>query len=198
MLACSRVTYRAPRGSSDANRRMMVLVRPDQEASVLSSLSAEERSVLLTELLRAHPELRAEAETITTTLLRAGDNGQITDDVARKLRGLHISELADRASDQQDGQAAPSYAVAAEMLAEVVQPYLEDIARRARLGARRAAADIGIAVLLGLYECREDTGDDLILTQTGLPDAVDDFARTVYKALRAAHLILPASVTRCR
>ena len=71
MLACSRVTYRAPRGSSDANRRMMVLVRPDQEASVLSSLSAEERSVLLTELLRAYPELRAEAETITTTLLRA-------------------------------------------------------------------------------------------------------------------------------
>ena len=91
----------------------------------------------------------------------------------------------------------PSYAVAAEMLAEVVQPYLDDIARRARLGARRAAVDIGVAVLLGLYECREETNDDMILTHAGLPDAVDDLARTVYKALRAAHLTLPALTDEC-
>jgi len=104
---------------------------------VLRSLSDDKRSVLLTELLRAHPELRAEAETIATTLLRAGDVDQISDDVARKLRGLHISELAGRAGSQWDGQYVPSYPVAAEMLAEVVQPYLDDAARRARLGARR-------------------------------------------------------------
>jgi hypothetical protein len=172
-------------------------VRPDQEGSVLSSLSDGERSVLLTELLRAHPELRAEAETIAATLLSAGDVGQIIDDVAGELRGLHINELAGRAGDQWDGLYVPSYAVAAEMLAEVVQAYLGDIARRARLGARRAAVDIGVAVLLGLYECREETNDDMILTHAGLPDAVDDLARTVYQALRAAHLTLPALTDEC-
>jgi hypothetical protein len=164
---------------------------------VLSSLSDGERSVLLTELLRAHPELRAEAETIAATLLSAGDVGQIIDDVAGELRGLHINELAGRAGDQWDGLYVPSYAVAAEMLAEVVQAYRGDIARRARLGARRAAVDIGVAVLLGLYECREETNDDMILTHAGLPDAVDDLARTVYQALRAAHLTLPALTDEC-
>jgi hypothetical protein len=172
-------------------------VRPDQEASVLNSLSDGERSVLLTELLRAHPELRAEAETIATTLLRAGDINQVIDDIAEELRGLHISELAGRVGNQWDGQNMPSHAVAAEMLAEVVQPYLDDAARRARLGARRAAADIGVAVLLGLYECREETGDDMILTHAGLPDAVDNLARTVYKALRAAHVSLPGLTDEC-
>src|SRR5260370_42079594 len=93
-------------------------VRPDQEASVLRSLSDDKRSVLLTELLRAHPELRAEAGTIATTLLRAGDGDQISDDVARKLRGLHISELAGRAGTQADGQSVPSDPVAAEIVAE--------------------------------------------------------------------------------
>jgi len=63
------------------------------------------------------------------------------------------------------------------MLADIVQPYLDDIARRVRLGARRAAAKIGVAVLLGVYECREEAGDDLVLTHAGLPDAVDDLAR---------------------
>ncbi len=152
-------------------------VRPDREASALSSLSAEEQSVLLTELLRAHPELRAEAEAITTSLLSAGDDGQIIDDVAGRLRGLHISELVDRAGSQWDEQDVSSYPAAAEMLADIVQPYLDDIARRVRLGARRAAAKIGVAVLLGVYECREETGDDLVLTHAGLPDAVDDLAR---------------------
>jgi len=36
-------------------------------------------------------------------------------------------------------------------------------------GARRPAAGIAIAVLLGLYECREDTDEDMLLVQMGLP-----------------------------
>jgi hypothetical protein len=40
---------------------------------------------------------------------------------------------------------------------DVLQPYIDDLTRRNERGARRAAADIAIAVLFGLYECREDT-----------------------------------------
>lgn len=41
-----------------------------------------------------------------------------------------------------------------ERLVDVLQPYIDNLTWRKERGARRAAADIAIAVLLGLYECR--------------------------------------------
>lgn len=106
----------------------------DESRSPLDSLYEHDRCVLLTELLRAHPELLPEAETIATTLLIADDR-QIEKDVADKLRSLRVSALADRIGHQQDEKRA-----AAGLLAEVIQPYLDDIVLRASIGARTAAA----------------------------------------------------------
>lgn len=64
-------------------------------------------------------------------------------------------------------------------------------------GARRAAADIAIAVLLGLYECRDDTDEDMLLVQMGLHGAADDLARTVYKKVKSLHLSLPSLADEC-
>jgi hypothetical protein len=64
-------------------------------------------------------------------------------------------------------------------------------------GARRAAADIAIAVLLGLYACREDTDEDMLLVRMGLPGAADDLARTVYKKVKSLHLSLPSLADEC-
>ncbi len=159
--------------------------------AALDALSAAERSVVLAELLRARPELRAEAEALAASLLSAGDIGQIAEDVAAELRALHIGELADRAGPQWDGGYGEPHEAASEMLAEVVQPYLDDLARRARLGAERAACDIGIGVLLGLYDCRECDDNDKVLTHARTPDAVDALARTVFETLRKARMRLP-------
>jgi hypothetical protein len=60
-----------------------------------------------------------------------------------------------------------------------------------------AAADIVVAVMLGLYECREDTDEDMLLVQLGLPGAADDLARTVYKKVRPLHLSLPSLAEEC-
>jgi hypothetical protein len=38
--------------------------------------------------------------------------------------------------------------------------------------------------MLGLYECREDTDEDMLLVRMGLPSAADDLARTVYDKVR--------------
>ena len=130
----------------------------DVSRSPLDSLYDHDRFVLLTELLRAHPELLPEAETIATTLLIA-DERQIEKDVADKLRSLRVSAR--------------------------------------RLGARSAAADVGIGVMLGAYDCREETSEDLVLTRAGLPDAADNLARSVYKVLQAKHLTLPGLTDEC-
>jgi hypothetical protein len=67
-------------------------------------------------------------------------------------------------------------------------------------GGRNAAPGGGrtaVAVMLGLYECREDTDEDMLLARMGLPGAADDLARAVYKSVRSLHLSLPSLADEC-
>ena len=80
---------------------------------------------------------------------------------------------------------------------EVLQPYIDDLTRRKERGAGRAAAEIAIAVLCGLHECREDTEEDMLLVRMGLPGAADDLARMVSKRVKALRLSLPSLADEC-
>ena len=51
-------------------------------------LSDDERSVRPSELLLRHPELAAEAEEITSTLLVVEDDQELADEITAKLRAL--------------------------------------------------------------------------------------------------------------
>ena len=54
-------------------------------------LSDDERSVLLSELLLRHPELDAEAEEITTTLLVVENDQELAGEITARLRALRPS-----------------------------------------------------------------------------------------------------------
>ena len=140
-------------------------------------LSDDERSVLLAELLLRHPELAAEAEEITSALLVVDDR-ELTGEITARLRTLRLSGPV-------------SVDAGRERVLEVLQPYIDDLTWRKESGARRAAADIAAAVMLGLYECRADTDEDMLLVRMGLPDAADGLARGVYEKVRRLHLSLP-------
>lgn len=116
-------------------------------------LSDDERSVLLAELLLRHPELAAEAEEITSALLVVDDQELIGEVTARpralRLRGPEPVEAG------------------RGRVLEVLRPYIDDLTWRKERGARRAAADTAAAVMLGLYECREDTDEDMLLVRPG-------------------------------
>ena len=146
-------------------------------------LSDDERSVLLAELLLRHPELAAEAEEISSALLVVDDQ-ELIDEITARLRALRPSGPV--SVDAGQGR-----------VLEVLQPYIDDLTWRKERGARRAAADIAVAVMLGLYECREDTDEDMLLVQLDLPGAADDLARTVYKKVRPLHLSLPSLAEEC-
>jgi hypothetical protein len=147
-------------------------------------LSDDERSVLLSELLLRHPELVAEAEEITSTLLVVENDQDLTDEITAKLRALRPSGPV------------PVDAGRARVF-EALQPYIDYLTWRKERGARRAAADIAIAVLLGLHECRDDTDKDMLLVRMGLPDTADDLARTVYRKVKSLHLSLPSLADEC-
>ena len=97
-------------------------------------LSDDERSVLLSELLLRHPELVAEAEEITSTLLVVENDQELADEITARLRALRASGPV--SVDTGRGR-----------VLDVLQPYIDDLTRRKERGARRAAADIAIAVL---------------------------------------------------
>ncbi|MGH3199279.1 MAG: hypothetical protein ACRDNT_25915 [Streptosporangiaceae bacterium] len=140
-------------------------------------LSDDERSVPLSELLLRHPELAAEAEEITSALLVVDDR-ELTGEITSRLRALRL-------------RGPVSVDAGRGLVLEVLQPYIDDLTWQKERGARRAAADIAVAVMLGLYECREDTDENMLLVRMGLPGAADDLARTVYDKVRPLHLSLP-------
>ena len=147
-------------------------------------LSDHERSVLLSELLLRHPELAAEAEEITSALLVVADDQELTGEITARLRALRL-------------RGPVSVDAGRGRVLEVLQPYIDDLTWRKERGARRAAADTAAAVMLGLYECREDTDEDMLLVRMGLPGAADDLARTVYEKVKPLHLSLPSLADEC-
>jgi hypothetical protein len=48
-----------------------------------------------------------------------------------------------------------------------------------------------------LYECREDTDEDMLLVRMGLPGAADDLARIAYAKVKPLHLSLPSLADEC-
>ena len=147
-------------------------------------LSEDERSVLLSELLLRHPELVAEAEEITSTLPVVENDQELADEITARLRALRPSGPV-------------SVDAGRRQVLDLLQPYIDDLTRRKERGARRAAADIAIAVLLGLYECRADTDEDMLLVRMGLPDAADALARAAYRKIKSLHLSLPSLADEC-
>jgi len=137
----------------------------------------------LSELLLRHPELAAEADEISSALLVVADQDLI-DEITARLRALRLSGPV--SVDAGRGR-----------ILQVLQPYIDDLTWRKERGARRAAADIAVAVMLGLYECREDTDKDMLLVRMGLPASADDLARAVYNKLRPLRLSLPSLAEEC-
>ncbi len=147
-------------------------------------LSDDECCDLLAELLLRHPELAAEAEEIASTLLVVENEQELGEEITAKLRALRASGPV--SVDAGRGR-----------VLDVLQPYIDDLTRRKERGARRAAAAIAVAVLSGLYGCREDTEEGMLLVRMGLPGAADDLARTVYRKIKSPHLSLPSLADEC-
>jgi hypothetical protein len=115
------------------------------------------------------------AEEITSTLLVVENDQELADEITARRRALRPNGPV--SVDTGQGR-----------VLDVLQPYIDDLIRRKERGARRAAADIAIAVLLGLYECRGDTDEDMLFVRMSLPGAADDLARIVYAKVKPLHL----------
>jgi hypothetical protein len=132
------------------------------QRSALDALSAAEKAAVLDELLAARPDLREPAEACAVRIMTDADRSAVADDVEDALQGLDIEELNTRAGYRPGrGYVHPAEA-ADEILDEALQPFLDDLQRRAGLGVRSAAVELATGVLLGLYNCRDGNSETLL------------------------------------
>ena len=137
-------------------------VRADRPSSALAALSANEKAVVLDELVAARPDLRELAETHAARLMSTEDRLAVAAHVVETLRGLDIEELNGHAGYRPGrGYIHPAEA-ADEILEEALEPFLHDLERRVTLGMSSAAVELAVGILLGLYQCRHAESETLL------------------------------------
>jgi hypothetical protein len=145
---------------------------------------------LLTELLLGHPELVDQAENGARALLTVADADGVAESIEWALREAATDQLALRAGRVYGRGYVHENEAASEILSELLQPDLDDLARRAALGLHDAASQIGLGLLRGLAGCRTAVEDGTVLAYAG-PDVTDDLAWSVFDALTKAKVSLP-------
>jgi hypothetical protein len=161
---------------------------PRKKTSALTALTLGEKGELLDQLLTARPELREQAEALAQGRLTEEDRDAVAADVAWAMSFHDIEELNGRAGYQPGrGYVHPGEA-ADEILDDALQPFLDDLTRRAELGLTAAAAELAAGVLCGLYACREPDSETLLEYS---PDYAIERARDVIDRCAKLGVALP-------
>lgn len=153
-----------------------------RKRSPLAALGPVELAGVLEELLRARPELSAEAERIARDQLADTEQDAVAEEVEWELRSLSSDDLNGRAGRQRWGYVDPSEA-AWELLEETVKAHDRDVERLIALGMIGPAVDTALGVVAGLYRCRGcDDGERLLSWAPDFPlehagSVVDDLAK---------------------
>ncbi len=111
----------------------------------------------------------------------------VANEVARNLQRIPLEALAARAGRRRGGYVHETDAAWA-LLEETVQPYVDDLQRRARLGLTDAAGQLAQGLVAGLYRCR-DAQDSTVLGYAG-EDAAEQLAEWAVREAVAAGLHL--------
>jgi hypothetical protein len=122
---------------------------PVQAASALDALRTSEQAQVLATLLRAHPELAAEAEWVATTLLSAPSRDEVCARLVETLTGYEFADM-----DAPDVGVCDPDDACVYLVDKALDPYLAEIRRRASLGLTNAAHGIATGVLSCLYLLR--------------------------------------------
>ena len=130
---------------------------------------------MLEALLKAHPDLLGEAERLAADILDGTTWESVSEDLTYTLRSLPLEALNDRAG-YQPGRGYVHECDAAGDVEETLAPYLDDVARRLKLGMTASAHQVAAGVLAGLHACADDHDRDGLLGYAG---DMDTYAHSV-------------------
>jgi len=142
---------------------------PIDDRPAYDHLDAVERAQVLTALIEEQAALLADA--------------------ADALEDIPLEDLASRAGRQPGLGYVHEGEAALWLVEEAVEPFVDDLQRRASLGMHEAAIQIALGILAGLCRC-EDAVDGSVLAYAG-PDTPGELAYWVQRKAREAGLVLP-------
>lgn len=132
--------------------------RAKRAATVLDGLKPEEAQAVLHHLLAAHPDLGTEAESIARSVLREVTFESVAEEVEEAVRALDRDDLHGRAGRHEWGYVEPDQA-ALDVLGEAVDPFLEDMKEKFKMGLQAEALEICKGIVLGLYHVHKGGGE---------------------------------------
>ncbi|MCI0587165.1 MAG: hypothetical protein L0323_10030 [Planctomycetes bacterium] len=146
-----------------------------EEGEVLDSLDANRTLDVLEDLLRAHPERRAEAARLARASLGRVSGERVAAELVRALRSLERDDLYSW-MDQNNLLLYDSLSdLCRDLLQVEIVPFLAAIERRVAVGLYEDARRVFEGMLLGLYRLRTDVSADVLALTDEFPDVgVDD------------------------
>lgn len=145
----------------------------------LAALTDSEKADVLDSLIAQDPALAARAEHEGRGVLAAVEIDAVASAVADALLGLAQEELSRHAGRTSHGYVEPT-AAAWALLEAALEPWLDDITRRAGLGFDDPARHIGLGILHGLEQVDDHgAGDERLLSWA--TDYTDEARETVLR-----------------
>jgi len=125
--------------------------QPPTQPSALERLSTNESASLWSQMLKRHPELRAEAEVLALEMITKVNSEGVAEDVVFALEDIQQEDIWGRSgSDQYGGYVDPGEA-AYELCEEALDPFLEELKRLLTMGLEAPALAQVQGMLLGLH-----------------------------------------------
>jgi hypothetical protein len=144
----------------------------------------------LDDLLRSRPDLADAAEALARARLEITDTEVLAADVAWAVEELVWEDIGGRIGYQpRRGYVHPNEA-AWELLEEAIQPFIDDVNRRAELDLQPAAVGVAVGLVAGLYDCR-GADDGTVLGEAGGDDAAFELASWALRTLGDLGLPVP-------
>lgn len=125
-----------------------------KKVSPLLGLDLRQRADLLSRLLANHPELEAEAEGHAEEMLSEIDLDEVADEVSTAVELCDVDQLFAQSGRTRWGYEDPNE-VAPEMLHDSIEPWMDLMRERLKLGRDAEASRICQGIILGLYQHRD-------------------------------------------
>lgn len=153
-------------------------------------LTSDDAGLVLSQMLARHPELREEAESLAGDVLAVVDLKAVAADVVRVFQRLHFTAIADRTGRQRGGYVHEVDA-GWQVLEEALQPWCDDVCRRARGGFGSAAVQQALGVVAGLYRLQTEAHAESLLGWMDAAENAPELAEAVLRVLADAGLTPP-------
>jgi hypothetical protein len=159
-----------------------------QIAPALQALRPHEAKEVLDALLKAHPDLIGEAERLAAGILDDTTWESVSEDVTYTLLSLPLEALNERAGYQPGRGYTHECDAAGEIVEETLTPFLDDVARRLKLGMTASAHQVTAGLHASLHAEGDGHDRDGLLGYVG---DMDTYARSVFTLLGKHRQPLP-------